>query len=467
MLPALGALKSTHSLKPEQSQSSFRLTNSPIRLGIIGFGFRGEQLARAINFAHPDWINSLKREQHPESQMVLHDYQHQQDLNIEIKGVCDIYDQRLKRGLEVAGEGARAYVDYRELLDRDDVDAVIVATPDHWHARIAVDAARRGKHIYLEKCMTRTAEEAVQVRDHVKKSGIIFQLGHQGRQHDLNQKAREVIANGTLGKITLIETTTNRNNPIGAWIYPIPENLNEKSIHWDLFQEPLTRMKAFSAERFFRWRCYWDYGTGLSGDLLTHEYDAVNTILDLGIPHSASASGGIYYYRDGREVPDVFHVNFEYPEQSLTLTYSATLANGTSRGTLFMGADATLELGRSLSVWVDKASGKYRSRIESGIIDPSAPVTRYDQGRKGVDAISSPTSKYFADRGLMYTYREGILANPTHLHLAEWLHCIRAGGQPSCHIGRGFQEAVTAHMATLSYKKGRRVRWDPEAEKII
>jgi len=467
MIPAIKTQRSGGIREQEQSPFTSEKRGGKIRLGLIGFGFRGEQLARAANFAHPGWLRSLEKSKEKGAQIILSEYQGQQDLNIEIRGVCDIYDRRIQRGLEAAGPGARPYEDYRALLDDREIDAVVIATPDHWHARMAIEAARSGKHIYLEKCMTHSPEEAIQVRNAVKEKGIVFQLGHQGRQHDLNRKAGELIARGTLGKITLIETTTNRNNPDGAWVYPIPDDLNEHSIRWDLFQEPVQRKCTFSPARFFRWRYFWDYGTGLAGDLLTHEYDAVNAILELGIPYSASASGGIYYYRDGREVPDVFHVNFEYPDQSLTLTYSATLANGASRGTLFMGTDASLELGRSLSVWVDNESGKYRSRIEAGIIDPSAPLTRYDQGRKGVDAISSPTSKYFADRGLMYTYRAGRLANPTNLHLAEWLNCIRTGGQPSCHIDQGFQEAITAHMATLSYKEGRRVRWDPESEKII
>ncbi len=451
----------------EQLKRETPSTNMPVRVGIIGFGFRGEQLARAANFAHPDWIRTIQNDQGAGAAMALEDYYKQQDLNIRIKGICDIYDKRLIRGIEAAGPEARSYTDYRELLASREIDAVVIATPDHWHARMAMDAARSGKHIYLEKCMTRTAEEAVEVRNVITKSGVVFQLGHQGRQHDLNLKAREVIRNGVVGKITLIETTTNRNSPNGAWINTLPEHVNEDSIRWELFQEPVNHRIAFNSERFFRWRCFWDYGTGLSGDLLTHEFDAVNSILELGIPHSASASGGIYFYRDGREVPDVFHANFEYPEKSLTLTYSATLANGISRGMLFMGNDATLELGRSLSIWVDKESSKYRSRIEAGIIDPSAPIARYDQGRKGVDAISSPTSKYFADRGLMSTYKEGTRVNPTNVHLAEWLGCIRTGGQPSCNIEQGFQEAITAHMATISYREGRRVRWDQNFEKIV
>jgi hypothetical protein len=205
----------------------------------------------------------------------------------------------------------------------------------------------------------------------------------------------------------------------------------------------------------------------MSGDLLSNEFDAVNSILELGIPDSAIASGGIYYHQDGREVPDVFQAAFEYPHRKLSLLYSGTLSNGIPRGILFMGKEATLELGRSLTVWADEHSSKYKSRIESAMISPSTPFIRYDKEHVDVDAVSSPTSKYYADRGLVDTYREGKPANTTSLHLAEWLRSIRTGGLTSCHIERGFEEAIASHMATRSYQEGRRVFWDAEKERIV
>jgi hypothetical protein len=133
-----------------------------------------------------------------------------------------------------------------------------------------------------------------------------------------------------------------------------------------------------------------------------------------------------------------------------------------------MGHDATLELGQTLSVWADSDSTKYKGRIESGIIDPASPIVRYrPPENQSVDAVTSATSKYFADRGLMYTYQSGKRVDTTHLHLGEWLDCIRNGGNPSCNIYQGFQEAITAHMATQSYLKGQRVYWDTESEQIL
>lgn len=455
--------------KPVKKTSlSNQVQKERLNLGIIGFGFRGEQLARAMNFAHPDWIKTQEEASRKNSKnKVLADYYNQQDLDIKLSAVCDVYDERVKRGQLSGGDGTIGYMNYQEMLANKDVDAVVIATPDHWHAQMVKDAVKAGKHIYVEKCLTRTDVEAIEVRDAVKNSNLVFQLGHQGRQSFSNQKARELVGQGILGKVTLVETTTNRNNPFAAWVWSIPEGASNKNINWDLFEGPVKKKNQFSLERFFRWRCWYDYGTGMAGDLLTHDYDAVNQILNLGIPYSAISSGGIYFYKDGRDVPDVFQSNFEYPDKELTLIYSGTLANGTPRGTLIMGHDATIELGQSMAVWAEAQSTKYRSRIEAGLIDPNSPIVNYSPSQKNLDAITSATSKYFADRGLMYTYQNGRRVDSTNLHLAEWLNCIRKGGVTSCNIDQAFQEAITAHMATRSYLENRKVYWDPEKESII
>lgn len=439
-VPLAGASVDLPESKNKSSKIPAEDSSNPLRLGIIGFGNRGEELCHEAL---------------------------QTDQNCEIHAVCEIFNQRLDRGLKAAGVHAKAYLNYLDLLESKDIDGVIIATPDHWHAQMAMDAARKGKHIYLEKCMTRTADEAKALRELVKKNGVVFQLGHQGRQRDLNLKARELVASDTLGKISLVETTTNRNDPEGVWPVREGETASADNINWELFQGPEAEKRSFSPERYYGWRNYRDYGSGMSGDLLSNEFDMVNSIMDLGIPQSAVATGGIYFHRDGRELPDVFQAAFEYPDSSLSLLYSGTLASGIPRGTLFMGRDASLELGRILSVWVDKQSIKYKSRIQSGIIDPSSPFVNYMQDADRVDGISSATSKYMADRGLVKTYREGIQVSTTRLHLTEWLNCIRTKRLTSCNIDRGFEVAVAAHMATRSYLEERKVGWDPEKEIII
>ncbi|MDZ7265490.1 MAG: Gfo/Idh/MocA family oxidoreductase, partial [candidate division KSB1 bacterium] len=268
---------------------------SLIRLGIIGNGGRGESLIRSAGIAHPDWVEE-QRKNAAQNKMhtTLRDWLAQDDLNVVLTGVCDVFDVRAERGLAASKNevrpggasgplpGAKRYRHYQDLLASPEIDAVIIATPDHWHAQMVIDAVAAGKHVYCEKCMTRTEEEALQMAAAVKNSRIVFQLGHQNRQLESHEKAKELIQKNILGKITLVETTTNRNSPDGAWYYNIHEQGSPQTIDWDLFQGPAPHKVPFSLERFFRWRCWFDYGTGLAGDLLSHEFDAINQILELG-----------------------------------------------------------------------------------------------------------------------------------------------------------------------------------------
>lgn len=495
-VPVLGALvygwykkRSYERLVRSDILSELNLTASPppltpsggekIRVGIIGYGGRGSYLAMAAGFAHPELIDDWKEGASNNSDDHRYEeYLGQEDLNIEITSICDVFEKRAQQAVEAGaninregtggkmGSQPKRYNTYEELLQAKDVDAVIIATPDHWHAPMSIAAARAGKHVYCEKPLTWTVPETYVVRDVVKENGVVFQLGHQGRQNESYFKAQEAIEKDVLGPVNLIEITTNRNTPNGAWVYPIDPEASPETIDWEQFLGPAP-YHEFSLERFFRWRCWWDYSTGLSGDLLTHEFDAVNQIMKLGIPHSAVSSGGIYYFKDGRTVPDVLQTAFEYPDRNLTMLYSASLASSRKRGKVIMGHDASMELGSSMVIKVDRDSTKYREKLDEGIMEPEVPIYTYTPGMKSVDAITSPTEQYFAGRGLLYSYRGGKRVNTTHLHLKEWIDCIRAGKQPSCNIDQGFEEAMAAHMGTIAFKENRRVFWDSEKEEIV
>jgi hypothetical protein len=193
----------------------------------------------------------------------------------------------------------------------------------------------------------------------------------------------------------------------------------------------------------------------------------MNQILDLGIPYSAVASGGIYYFKDGRTVPDVLQMAFEYPDRDLTLMYSATQSSNKNRGRVIMGHDAYIDLENNLKIYADPESTRYKEKLKKGLISPDVPIYSYKPGFKNVDAVTSPTEDYYASRGLLYTYLDGKRVDPTHLHIKDWVNCIRGGGQPSCNIDQGFHEAMTAHMGTVAYKENRKVYWDKEQQKII
>jgi predicted dehydrogenase len=450
-----------------------------IGIGIIGFGGEGEALMRGAGFAHPDWVERMRlnAQANPRDKR-YEEFMSQGDLSLDFNAVCDVFDVHAERGLATAGNterpggdagssGATRYRHYRELLESPDVDAVIIATPDHWHSQMTIDAAASGKHVYLEKAMTRIEEEAHAISAAVKNSGIVFQLGHQNRQLESHEKAREIVEKGIIGPINLVETTTNRNDPIGAWVYEIHPDASPQTIDWEQFQETAGTQVPYSAERFFRWRCWFDYATGLSGDLFSHEYDAINQILNVGIPHSVVSSGGVYFYKDGRDVPDVFQAVCEYPDRDLSLVYSATLSNSRGRGKVFMGHDASMEVGSGLRVIADPGSTKFKGLLEDQVVDTNLPLLSYRPGFRGVDAITSATEEYFASRGLLFTYRGGRRVSTHWLHIGEWLDVIRNGGETSCDIDRGFEEAITCHMITQSYLEERMVKWDPIERKIV
>lgn len=471
-----------------------------IRLGVIGFGIRGKQLMRAAGFALPEYLDGLieKGKKNPNDKR-YQEYLQQDDLNVVVNGVCDIFDKYGEDAVRACaninrlgsdGELAKApkrYRHYQELLAADDIDAVIIATPDHWHGQMAMDAAKAGKHVYLEKPFTWTVPETYEARQVIKDSGIIFQLGHQGRQTDSYVKAKEIYDKGLIGPVSLVEMTTNRNDPNGAWVYKIIDGASPETIDWKQFEGPLARIKEyedymkkyklerymgpeardkFSLERFFRWRCWWDYSTGLSGDLLTHEYDAINQILGVGIPYSASSSGGVYFFKDGRTVPDVLQTVFEFPEQNFSMLYSATQASERNRGKVIMGHDASMEVSSSLTVKVDKRSTQYKDQLKSKKINPDVPLFTYVPGQENLDAVTSATELYFAQRGLLYSYMGGKKYDTTHLHIREWLECIRANKQPSCDVDKAFEEGITAHMGTRAYLEGKTMYWDKDKNEI-
>ncbi|GAB4417435.1 MAG: hypothetical protein OHK0039_27780 [Bacteroidia bacterium] len=462
------------------------LAGDPIRLGIIGFGIRGEQLMRALGFASEEWKKSMRDAAAKNSNDKRYeDFMRQvteSNLNVRITGVCDVFSVRAEACAAagtVDGNAPKIYRTYEEMLASPDIDAVVISTPDHWHAPMSIAAALAGKHVYVEKCMTHKLGETYALRQAVRDSGITFQVGHQHRQTQSFLTAMDVIRKNVLGHVSLIQTNTNRNDDNGAWQYTIHEKAGLDTIDWQQFLGNAPQI-PFNAEHFFRWRKWWPYGTGLTGDLLTHDFDRINCLLQMGIPNSVMASGGIYTHRDGREVPDVLQVVMEYPdyttgtsqeagkEKGLTFMYSATLGNQYNRPTLLMGHDATMELGNTLFVYPDARSTRYAQLLKDGIAKTDVPLYAYTPGAKGGDGITSATAAYFANKGLLYTYRDGKRVDSTHLHMREWLAAIRQNKPDlvSCGIKEGFEEAMAAHMSTLAIRLGRRIEWDPQQERI-
>ncbi|WP_190811492.1 Gfo/Idh/MocA family protein [Flagellimonas sp. S3867] len=449
----------------------------PVKVGIIGFGIRGEQLCRSLGFATSEWKEEMKlaAEEDPNNK-ALEDFLAQDKLNVNLAGICDVFDVRAEKALQsfsTPENKIKRYSTYKDMIMSGEIDAVVIATPDHWHAPMAIEALNNNVHVYVEKPMTHTVEETYLLREAAKNSKATLQVGHQHRQTLSFRTARDIVEKGTLGHVSLIQTNTNRNDDNGAWNYDIHEQANTQTIDWDQFLGSAPKV-PFNKNHFFRWRKWWAYGSGLSGDLLTHDYDRLNCVLNMGIPDAVSASGGIYTHNDGRNVPDVLQVNMEFPgfstgssqskgkEKGMTFCYSASLGNSFNRPTILMGHDATMELGNKLTIWPDVASTRYADMLETEKMRPHIPIYQYNPAANVPDAISSATSQYFADKGLMWTYIDGVRVDSTFLHMREWLSVIKNGGEVSCGIKEGFEEAISAHMAGLSWKLGKRIEWDSE-----
>lgn len=451
-----------------------------IRIGIAGFGVRGPQLATALGFLEKSQFDSALQNGSLDAQIKYGNF------NVVITGICEVFDLHAEKGLATASHDihtggvfaakhpAKRYRHYHDMIADPNIDAVIIATPDHHHARMTIEAIQAGKHVYCEKSLIRREEEIYETYDTVKNSALVFQLGHQIPQNAVFQQAQEIIRRDLLGKISHVETTSNRNSADGAWIRHLDAQGkakpgNAQSIDWNQWLGSSTRV-PFSIQRYYSWARYFEYDTGLFGQLFSHEYDAVNQLLNIGIPKRVVSSGGQYFYKDFGDIPDMLNTSFEYPEKDLSLSYSANLTSSRSRGRTIYGQDASMTVGGHLTVTPDGSSKRYAGLIERGLVDSSNPMLEIVKGagqKNAIDAVSSATSRYYASRGLTSTNIDGREWDVTHLHLKEWIDCIRNGGDTSANIDKAFEEGVAIAMADISYREKCIVEWDPVKRKIV
>jgi predicted dehydrogenase len=457
-----------------------------IRIGMVGYGIRGKQLARALGFVEKSEFEKLRTREKERGDDELQTQIEYGNFNCAITGICDVFDLHAERGLACASHdifseggiarqhGVKRYPTYHDMLADPDIDAIVIATPDHHHAQMTIDAVKAGKHVYCEKAPIHREDEIQPLYDAVAGSGVIYQLGHQNPQNAVFQQAAEILKRDLLGNISQVETTTNRNNPSGAWIRHLEETGESKpgdpsTIDWRQWLGKAPDV-PFSVRRFYSWARYSDYDTGLYGQLFSHEFDAVNQLLKLGIPNMVSATGGQYFYTEFGDIPDVLHTSFEYADKGLTLTYSANLTSSKVRPRTIYGKDAFMTVGADLAITPDGRSERYADMLEKGLVDSSRPMLEIREGAdisSPIDAVTSASMQYYASRGLTTTRIFGRNYNVTHLHLKEWLDCIRHGGEPSANIEMAIQEAVVLAMADISYRERCRTAWDPVNKQIL
>ena len=318
---------------------------------------------------------------------------------VQLVAAADVYDGRLEAVREAHGADILTTRDYRELLVRDDIDAVIVGTPDHWHKQISVDAMIAGKAVYCEKPMVHRISEGKEVIRAQEESGRTFQVGSQGMSSLGNEKAKELLEEGAIGELNYAEGFWARNDPIGAWQYAIPEDESDETVDWDMFLGSAPR-RPYDPLRVFRWRNYRDYGTGVSGDLFVHLFSSLHFVASSNGPRKIMAQGGLRYWKDGREVPDVLLGMFDYPESDshppFNLSLRVNFVDGTSGSTFLrlVGSEGAMDvtwtevvLRRNKVVSptdVSHANEERRDGARGGRSSPDAPARRervYGRGR--------------------------------------------------------------------------------------
>lgn len=375
--------------------------------------------------------------------------------NIELVAVCDLYDGRLNDAKKKWGSELFLTKKYKEVLARKDIDAVIIGTPDFWHKKISIDALNAGKHVYCEKPMVHSVDEGNAIIKAWKKSGKIFQVGSQGMSSLGNEKAKELLADGVIGELNYAEGFWARNSPLGAWQYPIPDDASTDTVDWEKYTS-ITKNRSFDPKRFFRWRNYLDYGTGMAGDLFVHLFSSLHFITDSLGPNKVAATGGLRYWKDGREVPDVLLGMFDYPKgeqhPAFNLSLRCNFVDGTSGSTFLklVGSKGSMDIG-----W-DKVTVKRNSGVEDD--DP------FLEEKNKEETAQTDRKKMVAPLVTEYKAQEGY-KGAHYDHFANFFDAIRNNGKVAEDPVFGFRAAAPALLCNKSYEEGRFIEWDPEKMK--
>jgi predicted dehydrogenase len=387
---------------------------------------------------------------------------------VELVAAADLYDGRRERTREVYGNQVSTTVDYREILARDDVDAVIVATPDHWHSRITIEALEAGKHVYCEKPMVQTVAEGRQVIAAEERTGKVVQVGSQYASSISYHYAKKLIESGTIGKLSQVEARWNRNSSLGAWQYSIPIDASPETIDWKRFLGHAPD-RPFDAKRFFQWRGYWDYGTGVGGDLFVHLVTGIHTVTGAIGPVRVFGTGGLRHWHDGREAPDVMFALCDYeeteshPEFTLELQCNFADGGGGRSFVRFTGAEGVLEVDVSGKISVTRRPAS-EPPIESVLEGYNSVRTFSEQGRADFEAA----------------YRRRIAQNPPRPairgeseyeppsgydarldHFRTFFAAVRGGAPVQEDSTFGLRAAAPALLANRSYLEKRAIGWNP------
>lgn len=378
---------------------------------------------------------------------------------VKLVAVCDIYDGRLARAKERWGADIFTTRDYREILARTDVDAVIVATPDHWHQRISIDAMNARKDVYCEKPMVHAIEEGQSMIDAQRRTGRTLQIGSQYISSLIYQKARDLISGGAIGQLNMVEAWLDRNTAIGAWQYSIPPDASPANIDWDRFLGNAPK-RPFEPVRLFRWRNYQDYGTGVAGDLFVHLLTGLHLATSSTGPTRVFATGGLRFWKDGRDVPDLMLALLDYP--GFTVRLKVNFESGTpaeSAGMQFVGSEGTITATTNRLILARRPR-----ETEPGYTIDTFPKavqdTFLEEYRKKYPPAHATADSLRPDRDDTYAPPPGF--NPQREHHRSFYQSVREHKPSIEDAVVGLRAAGPALLTNVSYFERRVCTWDPQ-----
>lgn len=378
--------------------------NDRVRLGIIGAGARGQELM--MEFLRVP--------------------------NIEFVAAADVFTRRHDEAKKLS-PGMKSYDDHRRLLDLKDVDAVIVATPLHCHARHFLDTIAAGKDLYSEKTMTWSIEEADACRNAARNSDRIVTIGLQHQSSGALADAKQWIKDGLVGKVTHIESWMSRNTPRGRgqWVRPVPSDCTAANVKWEPFLNG-RQMRPFDGFKFINWRLFWEFSGGNVTENMVHQIALIMRALELPVPTAAYMSGGVFSEKDGREVPDTIAVTLDFPND-VVVTWQSTFSNSYyGLGERILGSNGTIE---RIAGATDMVTGKSQTSLRY-----------YPEKTNRPDGIAI----------------EGRTKDQSHM--ANFIDCVRSRHEPNAPVEIGYRSAVAAHMANLSYRQKQRVTFSSSSQ---
>lgn len=416
--------------------------NDKVRIGVIGYGVQG----------HFDLNTALKVP------------------GVELAGICDLYTGRITNAKETHGNDLYTTTNYKELLDRKDIDAILLCTTDVWHARIAMDALAKGKHVYCEKPMVYKISEGQPVIDAAKKAGKVFQVGSQRVSSIGYAKAKELLAAGEIGKLNMVNAVYDRQSSIGAWEYTIPKDASATTCNWDKFIEATDKMN-FDAKKFFWWRAFKQVGTGVAGDLFIHLLSGTHFITGSKGPETIVSTGQFSYWKDGRDLPDVMAGVMQYPETKehpafeLTLQVNFISGTGGQEVIRLVGSEGVIELQNN------------NITVKHSIMPEAPGFGGYDsvftfskamqeEMQKDYDAKWTPEQRKRPKKeDIVFKAPEGY---SDHLdHFTNFFDAIRSNKPVIEDAEFGFRAAAPALACNESYLTKKIIKWDPNAMKLV